>query len=106
MVKKILFIFFLMIYSLAFSQEKSVAELSTSPNPFSYSTKITFNSSSNQEVILVIKNVLGKSVFNKVYRVKKGINSIPFERNNLKSGMYIYAVQTNKNVISKRFVIR
>ena len=35
-----------------------------------------------------------------------GQNKIPFDRNDLKSGMYIYAIQSNKEVISKRFVIR
>ncbi|MDX6746853.1 T9SS type A sorting domain-containing protein [Polaribacter sp. PL03] len=106
MIKKLLFILLLSVSFIGFSQEKSVESLSTAPNPFTNSTKITFNSTLDSSIILTVRNVLGKTVFSKSYKIKAGKNSIPFYKNNLAAGMYIYSVQNNKNVISKRFVIK
>ncbi|WP_133534402.1 T9SS type A sorting domain-containing protein [Tenacibaculum caenipelagi] len=106
MVKKILFLTFFLTISFGFSQEKSIEKLVASPNPFTNSTTIYFNANNEQTVILTVRNVLGKTVFNKELKVVKGRNSFPFQRNDLKSGMYIYAIQSNKEIISKRFVIR
>lgn len=106
MIKKLLFIFSVMCASVIFSQEKSVNKLVASPNPFYNSTTITFNSTTQQEVLISVRNVLGKTVFTKKISAHRGKNELPFKRNNLSSGMYIYAIQTGKEVISKRFVIR
>ena len=105
MLKKLLFLFLLVTLS-SFSQEKSIDKLVASPNPFTNSTKIFVDSKINQTVVLTVRNVLGKTVYSKKIKVINGRNSIPFQRNDLKSGMYIYAIQSNKEVISKRFVIK
>ena len=105
MLKKILFIFLVVTLS-SFSQEKSIDKLVASPNPFTNNTKIFIDSKMKQTVVLTVRNVLGKTVYSKKIKVVNGRNSIPFNRNDLKSGMYIYAIQNNKEVISKRFVIK
>ena len=94
-----------MTATLAFSQ-KSLTKLSAVPNPFVNETKITFVSETDQTIVLSIKNVLGKTVYTDRLKVKKGKNSIPFSKGNLRSGMYIYAIQNNKELVSKRFVIK
>jgi len=106
MLQKLLLLFTFFICSIGFSQEKSVDKLIASPNPFYNETEISFQSSSNQTIFISIKNVLGKTVFSKNIDAQKGNNTIPFYRNDLKSGMYIYAIQTKSDFISKRFVIR
>ncbi|KGL63921.1 T9SS type A sorting domain-containing protein [Polaribacter sp. Hel1_85] len=106
MIKKILFILFLSITSLGFSQENSIDGLSAAPNPFTNSTKISFTSTSNANIYFTVKNVLGKTVFKKNIKVQFGKNSIPFYKNDLPTGMYIYSIQDKKKIISKRFVIR
>ena len=106
MIKKILFILFLSITSLGFSQEKSLDGLNAAPNPFTNSTKISFTSSLNTNIYFSVKNVLGKTVYRKKIKVTTGKNSIPFYKNNLAKGMYIYSIQNEKKIISKRFVIR
>ena len=105
MVKKLLFIACLFITTLGFSQ-KSLEKLSAAPNPFSNSTKIIFNSNKQQTVYFSVRNVLGKRVYHNKIVVKKGKNSIPFSKNRLQSGIYIYTLQNAKEKISKRFVIR
>ena len=106
MVKKILFLAFIAFASQTHSQENSVERLLASPNPFSNSTTISFVSTQEQGVFLTVKNVLGKTVFKKGYYAKKGRRKIEFERRNLNPGMYIYTIQSNSTIITKRFVIR
>lgn len=107
MVKKILLLILFISFSfISFSQEKSIKDVIASPNPFTNKTTFYFKSNSSEQIILTVKNVLGKTVFHKAYKVHAGKNELPFYRNNLKSGMYIYAIQTKEQVISKRFVIR
>ncbi len=106
MVKKILFLTLFLLTLSSFSQEKSIQKMVASPNPFTNKTTISFNSTKSQEVILTIRNVLGKTVFSKRITTVNGYNTIPFYRNDLKSGMYIYALQSSKHIISKRFVVK
>jgi len=107
MVKKILFILFLaMTPFFGFSQEKSIETLSASPNPFTNTTKISFTSTKNTHIFFTIKNVLGNTVYKKNIQIKKGKNSIPFYKNNLPSGVYIYSIQNQKKTFSKRLVIK
>lgn len=106
MVKKILFILFLTMSTIGFSQEKSVDKLSAAPNPFTISTKITYTSLTDKEITLVVKNVLGKSVFKKTYKARTGKNTIDFYKNDLQSGIYIYQIKDSQQLISKRLVIK
>ncbi|WP_158838504.1 T9SS type A sorting domain-containing protein [Polaribacter sp. L3A8] len=106
MIKKLLLILFLSSITLGFSQEKSIDGLSAAPNPFTNSTKISFLSATNSTVYFTVKNVLGKTVFRKNILIKPGKNSIPFYKNDLPTGMYIYSIQDKEKTISKRLVIR
>tara|TARA_B100000767_G_scaffold166818_1_gene156201 strand:+ start:3371 stop:3691 length:321 start_codon:yes stop_codon:yes gene_type:complete len=106
MIKKIFFISIILLSTISFSQKKSIDNLSAIPNPFTHFTKINFNSTTNSTIILSVKNVLGKTVFKKVFKTKLGKNSIFFYKEDLSSGMYIYSVQDKKKTISKRLVIR
>lgn len=106
MIKKVLFIFILSISFIGFSQEKTINTLSAAPNPFTNSTKITFNSISSSDVYFTVKNVLGKTVYKKTIKAKIGKNKLSFYKDNLVTGMYIYSIRQKKKVISKRFVIK
>ena len=106
MIKKVLFILLLILCSEGFSQEKFITDLSTAPNPFANKTKITFNTLEATSVILTVRNILGKTVFQEKYIAKTGRNTIPFYKNSLATGIYLYSIQNNKTLISKRFVIQ
>jgi len=106
MIKKILLILFLSSSTIGFSQVKYLDDLSAVPNPFTTTTKIRFTSTINSEISFTIKNVLGKTLFKKNIKIKTGKNTIPFSKNNLPKGMYIYSIQNKNTIISKRLVIR
>ncbi|MCF6279081.1 MAG: T9SS type A sorting domain-containing protein [Flavobacteriaceae bacterium] len=113
--KKILFITLLFIYVSAFAQQtqeknavnqKTILKVTSSPNPFTDYTQIYFYNKKDQKVLLIVKNLLGKTVYTYRFNSKKGNNSIPFYRDGLVSGIYIYSIQTDEEIISKRLVIR
>lgn len=118
--KKLLLITFILMTTFSFAQQKedvkaviqqnnpteTLTSISATPNPFTVKTTISFKSSQKQVIEFYVKNLLGKSVFSKTITTKKGLNSINFERNDISKGMYIYTLQTDSEVISKRLVIR
>jgi hypothetical protein len=106
MIKKILLTLFLFVSLLGFSQEKTIEDISTAPNPFTNSTKITFSTKSKSTITLKVKNILGKTVFKKEYDTEIGKNTISFYKNDLAAGMYIYSIQNEDSITSKRFVIQ
>ena len=103
--KKLLFIVLVCVTTAAFSQKK-LQKLTAAPNPFHTSTTISFTSSESTPVLLIVKNVLGKTVYQKSFTTTAGKNTLTFYKNDLQSGMYIYAIRSRKEVISKRFVIK
>ena len=115
--KKLLLILTLLLSSFVFAQqnqmrndnshtEKTIKNVSASPNPLIDYTRISFYSSVDQNVILTVKNLLGKTVFQQEFISKKGKKSIPFYKNDLESGMYIYSIQSDSGITSKRLVIK
>ena len=115
--KKLLLITFLLLTTFSFAQQKekdsifikntvTLSSVSAYPNPFTIRTKINFHSNKNQLVEFTVKNLLGKTVYGERIDSKTGLNSISFNRENLTKGMYIYSLQTETEVVSKRLVIR
>lgn len=117
--KKLLFICAFFTIALAFSQERTLTvinnnekqietlvSVSAYPNPFANTTKINFKSLKDQTVEFTVKNLVGKAVYFEKINAKEGYNSVPFNRNDLPQGMYIYSLQTETDLVSKRLVIK
>ncbi len=81
------------------------------PNPFNPSTNIEFSIDKNSDVILSIYDITGKMVkelVNKNYQV--GVHSIKWNGTDLNgdrvsSGIYIYTLESNNNIISKKMIM-
>ncbi len=86
--------------------QTTLSSVSAYPNPFNVTTKINFQSSKIQLVEFTVKNLLGKTVFIERVSSEIGYNFILFNRDDLIKGMYIYTLQTDNEIISKRLVIR
>ena len=112
--KKTIYILALFFSITIFSQiaeKKSISDINITdvrvyPNPFSSKATVSFFSVNETSVTFIVQNLLGKIVTSQNSLVHKGINTIPFYRKNLTSGMYIYTLKTKDKVVSKRFVIK
>ena len=116
--KKLLLVVFLLIGAISYSQdientstsksdlETTITKVGAYPNPLTVKTNFTFTSSKVQDVTVTVKNLVGNTIFAIKVKVKRGINIVPFERNNLPKGMYIYSIQTETEIVSKRLVIK
>ncbi|MCB0460786.1 MAG: T9SS type A sorting domain-containing protein [Flavobacteriaceae bacterium] len=117
MVKKLLLFIFLSTLSLsAFAQQKEtdkkpesvtvIKDVVATPNPFSVTTKVRFTAMAEFEVEFSVKDLIGNVVYAQKYTTKVGANTIPFYRDKLDSGIYIYSIKSSTEIISKRIVIK
>ncbi len=117
MIKKLLFTLIVTFSFTAFAQQSElptvnkdtttvIKNIVASPNPFSVTTKIKFFSEGTFKIEFSVKDLIGNTVHFQKYTTKKGINYIPFYRDKLDSGIYIYSIKTNNEIISKRIVIK
>jgi len=114
--KKLIYILILLSFNItAFSQEKeqlkevattAITNINVYPNPFQENTNINFYSSTGNTITFIVQDLFGNIITTKNVNLKKGKNTIPFYRNKLSAGIYIYTFKTKNNVISKRFVIK
>jgi len=76
------------------------------PNPFNPSTTITYALPQKGEVVLKIYNSLGQEVKTLVNDFKeKGIHKVNFDASDLPSGVYIYSIQANDFMQSKKMIL-
>lgn len=76
------------------------------PNPFNPATKITFSLPEAGVVKLSVFNILGEKVADLVNNeYAPGTYTIDFNASNLSSGVYLYRLETNSNVISKKMML-
>ena len=76
------------------------------PNPFNPSTKISFGIPERTNVLLRVFNAIGEEVAiiaSGIYEA--GTYNFDFDASNLPSGIYIYALQTENSVISKKMTL-
>ncbi len=76
------------------------------PNPFNPSTKISFGLPQRSSVVLKVFNALGQEVAELVNEsLEAGTHSYNFDASKLTSGIYIYSLQTDAGVISKKMTL-
>lgn len=111
---------FLLFFSFSFAQQSeknnvypdknipqvTLLSVSAYPNPFISDTSINFRSVKVQTIVFTVKNLLGTTVYEEKIEAASGNNTIAFNRNSLTKGMYIYSLQTDVEIVSKRLVIK
>jgi hypothetical protein len=76
------------------------------PNPFNPSTKISFGLPQRSSVVLKVFNALGQEVAELVNEsLEAGTHSYNFDASKLTSGIYVYSLQTDAGVISKKMTL-
>jgi hypothetical protein len=76
------------------------------PNPFNPSTKISFGLPQKSNVVLKVFNTLGQEVAELANgSLEAGTHSYNFDASKLTSGIYVYSLQTDAGVISKKMTL-
>jgi hypothetical protein len=76
------------------------------PNPFNPATKIQYALAEAGKVKLAVYNILGQQVAVLVDEFKNaGTHKIDFNAQNLTSGVYIYRLETNNKVFSRKMTL-
>jgi hypothetical protein len=76
-----------------------------SPNPFSNTTSIEFNSDTEGDFLFTVINILGEVQENRVVRANYGSNKIDVDAATLSSGIYFYTLSNTKELITKKMII-
>lgn len=77
------------------------------PNPFNPSTVISFNLQESSTISLRIFNMLGREVVTLIDKDRKssGLHNYTFNAENLSSGIYIYRLETDKTILTKKLTL-
>lgn len=75
------------------------------PNPFNKQTEIKIQSPKNTEASMKVYNMLGKLVSSKKLKLERGENQITYQAENLVSGIYIYTIEIDGKVVTKKMNI-
>lgn len=76
------------------------------PNPFNPITSIKFELPQASKVTLNVYNILGEQVVNLINEnLEAGFHSVPFNASELPSGTYIYRLQADKFVQTKKMIL-
>ncbi len=76
------------------------------PNPFNPSTKISFSLPEAANVKLTVHNIIGEivtTIINK--KMDKGFHSVEFDAQSLPSGIYIYQIEMNDFIATKKMIL-
>ena len=76
------------------------------PNPFNPTTNIDYNLAKDTDVKLRVYNILGEKVLTLVNEFQsKGVYSIKLDGSNLSSGIYVYVLETNDFIQTKKVIL-
>jgi hypothetical protein len=74
------------------------------PNPFSESTKLVFESAEPDTYTFEVFEIRGRQVFSRNLQASPGINTLTFNGNDLKPGVYIYHIRNKQGFHSGRLM--
>jgi subtilisin family serine protease len=76
------------------------------PNPFNPSTNISFSLPEDSRVRISVYNLLGEQVTELVNDdFNSGRHTIPFDANSITSGVYLYKMETNNFISTRKMII-
>jgi Secretion system C-terminal sorting domain len=76
------------------------------PNPFNPSTKIRYSLPHSSNVKLIVFNLIGEKIATLVDEVKSpGTYEVNFDASNLPTGTYLYQLQTNDFITTKKMIL-
>jgi hypothetical protein len=83
----------------------SLAQVRTVPNPFTVRTTFEFDLARSGTVEIKVFDLLGAQRWERSVAGKAGANRVPFEAQDLASGVYLYQISSGKTVQTGRLVL-
>lgn len=79
--------------------------MTVSPNPTSGEIRLDLSLRRRQDVVVVVRDLLGAKVFQKEYK-DIGSDAISFDLSGQPSGVYVVSVQTATGTLNQKVVVR
>ena len=77
-----------------------------SPNPFSITTNIKFNSPNPENIVFKVYNLLGEEIETQLISSLVGINTINLNTSSYSEGIYLYSINNGNEVLTNRMIIQ
>ena len=84
-------------------RNEGTADVSVYPNPVKDVMTISISSDKANKGSMIITDINGKQVYNKMISITQGVNNIPVVLDNVASGSYIVKIQLSDDVVVKKF---
>lgn len=82
-----------------------IANMVTSPNPFSDKTEIRIESNISSTFDFDVYNLVGKQVIHQPLSIQAGQNTLELTADNLPNGIYIYTLSKGNKVMTNKFIV-
>jgi len=76
------------------------------PNPASESVNVTFSSEESAEGVISVMNLMGQMVYNENVSVHEGYNMVTLPVNQLRAGVYMVNVKTEKGTSTQKLIVK
>jgi hypothetical protein len=81
-------------------RSKDNLEVKVYPNPFHTNFNLSVASNQSEKINIIITDLSGRVLINKIVSIDKGQNEIPVETEHLPNGVYIYQIKSSNYLSS------
>ena len=76
------------------------------PNPASESVNVTFSSEESANAVISVMNLMGQTVYTKNVAVNEGYNMVTLPVNQLRAGVYMVSLRTDKGISTQKLIVK
>lgn len=85
---------------------QTISGMKLYPNPASNSVNVTFSSEESGEALVTIMNIMGQTVKSETVAINEGYNKLNLGISNLKSGVYMINIKTNRGTSTQKLIVK
>jgi len=85
---------------------KVISGMKMYPNPATNNVNVTFSSEENANAVLSVMNLMGQTVYTENVNIQEGYNMVTLSVNNLRSGVYMVNIKTDKGTSTQKLIVK
>ncbi|PKP48776.1 MAG: hypothetical protein CVT94_07380 [Bacteroidetes bacterium HGW-Bacteroidetes-11] len=93
------------IMNVSASAKEFTGNLSVYPNPAKTHTEVKFNIAEATKAVFGLYDLTGREVYQETATLNSGFNSKVLQLSNLKSGVYLLRISSEKGIVSRKLII-